>query len=91
MFTITEVLTKLETGQEYAPRTMTSTPTKKSAEPKAAKAVEAKAPEPTVKTPDPAPAAKAPADAVAEPTGSDTPWREKMREKYGLKKKPGKV
>ncbi|MFX1245580.1 MAG: hypothetical protein ACFE8F_11505, partial [Promethearchaeota archaeon] len=30
-------------------------------------------------------------DAIAETHGSNQPWREKMREKYGLKKEPGKV
>ena len=91
MFTITEVLSRLETGQEFAPRTITSTPSRKPDEPTPSKAVETKVPEPSVSTPEPSPTTEAKANAVAETTGSDQPWREKMREKYGLKKKPGKV
>ncbi len=86
MFTITEVLSRLETGQDFAPRTMSSSAVAKSTETVGKKGAEA-----TVPTSEPAPPAKAQVDAVAEATGSDQPWREKMREKYGLKKKPGKV
>lgn len=85
MFTISEVLSRLETGQAFAPRSMTAAPAPKSTfkpEPKASK--DAKAPEP-------APETKAQVDAVAESSGSGEPWKERMREKYGLKKKPGKV
>jgi chromosome segregation ATPase len=89
MFTITEVLSRLETGQDFAPRTMTSRSTSKSSESTAPKTE--KVTEPAPKTPEPASAPNAKIDAVAESTGSDQPWREKMREKYGLKKKPGKV
>ncbi|MFX1577664.1 MAG: hypothetical protein ACFFCF_10895 [Promethearchaeota archaeon] len=89
MFTITEVLSRLETGQDFAPRTMTPRSTPKPSESTAPKAT--KTTEPASKTPEPASEPKAKIDAVAESTGSDQPWREKMREKYGLKKKPGKV
>lgn len=90
MFTITEVLSRLETGQDFAPRTMaprsTPKPSGGSTGPKKTNATE-----PTPNTSEPVSAPKAEVDAVAESTGSDQPWREKMREKYGLKKKPGKV
>jgi len=86
MFTITEVLSRLETGSGFTPRNITSSPVTKRSEPKP---VESKPPEPVESLPDSTP--KSQVDAVAEPTGSDQPWREKMREKYGLKKKPGKV
>ena len=89
MFTITEVLSRLETGQEFAPRTRVRAPAPKPVEPKAKKPP--KVAEPAPETPESTPAAKAEVDAVAEATGGDVPWREKMREKYGLKKKPGKV
>jgi hypothetical protein len=87
MFTITEVLSRLETGQAFAPRSMTAASAPKSTfdpapEPKAPKAA---------KAPEPAPEAKTEVDAVSETTGSGEPWKERMREKYGLKKKPGKV
>ena len=91
MFTIPEVLSRLETGQEFAPRTITSTPSRKPVEPTPSKTVDTKVPEPSASTPEPTPTSEAKVDAVAETTGSDQPWREKMREKYGLKKKPGKV
>jgi hypothetical protein len=86
MFTITEVLSRLETGQGFTPRTISRTPAPTSAETKAP-------PPATPKTEKPkaAPSSKAPVDAVAEASGTNQPWREKMREKYGLKKKPGKV
>ncbi len=89
MFTITEVLSRLETGHEFAPRTMTSAPAPKPVATKTPKTPKAAEPAPT--KPEPTPAAKAEVDAVAETTGDGAPWREKMREKYGLKKKPGKV
>jgi hypothetical protein len=92
MFTISEVLSRLETGQEFAPRTRTSAPAPKPVATKATKSPKApKAVEPTPVKPEPTPAAKAQVDAVGETTGDGAPWREKMREKYGLKKKPGKV
>ncbi len=89
MFTVTEVLAKLESGRGFAPRpiidTATHVPSKsKKAQPKSEPANSESKPEPT-------PPAKTAVDAQAEPAGSDQPWRERMREKYGLKKKPGKV
>jgi hypothetical protein len=86
MFTITEVLSRVETGQGFTPRAKARAPAPKPVEAPAPKAA-SPAPSPTEK----APKADAAIDAVAETSGTDQPWREKMREKYGLKKKPGKV
>ena len=94
MFTVTEVLSRLESGQGFAPRSVSafSSPTKSA--PVAAPSPASK-PAPATSPSAPAVQSSTPAssgvDAVAESTGSDQPWREKMREKYGLKKKPGQV
>ena len=93
MFTVTEVLSRIESGQGFAPRSVSaiSSPVK-SAPAVAPSAASKSAPVPSPSAP--AAESSAPAkgvDAVAESTGSDQPWREKMREKYGLKKKPGQV
>jgi hypothetical protein len=86
MFTITEVLSRLETGQGFTPRTVVPAPAPKSAKKEAPPPVTIKSEETKAE-----PSSKPPIDAVAEASGTDQPWREKMREKYGLKKKPGKV
>ena len=86
MFTITEVLSRLETGQGFTPRTIINSPSPKT--------LETKEPAPVTTPSKATEAATSPqpaADAFAETSGTDQPWREKMREKYGLKKKPGKV
>ena len=93
MFSVSEVLSRLESGQNYSPRPRTSAP---AAAPVPREKPKRKAPVPPAETPstpvsEPAPTAPAKANAVSEAVGSDTPWRERMREKYGLKKKPGKV
>ena len=72
--------------------TATTTPAPITVEPKAAEPkVSSPAPKAAEPKSKPKPKPKAPIDAVAEASGTDQPWREKMREKYGLKKKPGKV
>jgi len=86
MFTITEVLSRLETGQGFTPRTTINSPSPRT--------LETKEPAPVTTPSKATEAATSPqpaADVFAETTGTDQPWREKMREKYGLKKKPGKV
>jgi TolA-binding protein len=92
MFTVTEVLSRIESGQGFAPRTIatSSAPKDPKTTPKASSKPAPAAPTAPA-SPEPAAPASPGVDAVAEPTGSDQPWREKMREKYGLKKKPGKV
>jgi hypothetical protein len=94
MFTVTEVLSRLESGQGFAPRSSSAVPSPAKSAPAAAPAKASKpapaASPPATPTQSSAPASKG-VDAVAEAAGSDQPWREKMREKYGLKKKPGKV
>jgi hypothetical protein len=94
MFTVTEVLSRLESGQGFGPRSISARSSPVQSAPAATpapapKAAPATTPSTTASKPD-APASKD-VDAVAEVAGSDQPWREKMREKYGLKKKPGKV
>ena len=94
MFTVTEVLSRLESGQGFAPRSGSAAKSPAKSAPAAAPSPASKpaptAPAPTT-TAEPASLESKDVDAVAETTGSDQPWREKMREKYGLKKKPGKV
>jgi hypothetical protein len=92
MFTITEVLSKLEGGGVNLGAAPPVAPTSR---PTAAKPVEP-AQEPAYaptasKKPAVATASPSKPDAVAETTGTDQPWRESMREKYGLKKKPGSL
>lgn len=93
MFTVSEVLSKLESGQSYSPRPRTSAPVVASVPTEKPKSNVSKPPAnaPSTSVSEPAPAASSKADAVSETVGSDQPWRERMREKYGLKKKPGKV
>ena len=94
MFSVTEVLSRIESGQGFAPRVAPVRSTPKATAPKTAPkaSTKSKPAEPTVTAaPEPAAPATSSVDAVAETAGSDQPWREKMREKYGLKKKPGKV
>ena len=89
MFTITEVLSRAESGgystksrqviQAPAPVQPTATPSP--SKPEATPSV----------TPAPAATQEKDPDAVGESAKSDKPWRESMREKYGLKKKPGKL
>ncbi len=91
MFTITEVLSRLESGVlGVSPRVATSPvvakPTSKAA---SSAPVSHSTSEGTA--PASASASSEKVDAVAEPIGSDAPWRERMREKYGLKKKPGSL
>ncbi|MFW9830336.1 MAG: hypothetical protein ACFFD8_00960 [Candidatus Thorarchaeota archaeon] len=91
MFTVSEVLGRLESGHGFASRQSANKPntssskvrqtSENSGEPK---------PSPEVAT-EPTKTSSPQVNARAEPTGSDQPWRERMREKYGLKKKPGKV
>jgi hypothetical protein len=92
MFTITEVLSKLEGGTLDLGPAPTVASAGRPAAPKPAEA----APEPAYaatpsKKPAVATALPSKPDAVAEATGTDQPWRESMREKYGLKKKPGSL
>ena len=84
MFTVTEVLSRLESGQGFATRAVstTSSPRKEASK---------TSPEPPPAAPMSSASSSGDVDAVAERHGSDQPWREKMREKYGLKKQPGKV
>lgn len=93
MFSVTEVLARLESGQGTRQRPVMSSPTTSPAKKAKSPRTEAEPEIPAVPapTPEPAPTAPSKADASAEPVGSDQPWRERMREKYGLKKKPGKV
>ncbi|MFW9985031.1 MAG: hypothetical protein ACFFDJ_00515 [Candidatus Odinarchaeota archaeon] len=89
MFSVSEVLSRLESGGSFSRRSRVSTPS----------SVDAPAAQTSKKSPPvavaPEPAASEPttasADAMPEAHGTDQPWRERMREKYGLKKKPGKV
>jgi hypothetical protein len=88
MFTITEVLSRLEGGAlgitpismtpttESAPKTKTSSAPSKSKNGEAAEAASGE---------------KGEADVVAEPAGREKPWREQMRQKYKLKDKPGQL
>jgi hypothetical protein len=92
MFTITEVLSKLEGGALDLGPTPGVSPVGRPAAPRPIEATPepAYAPTPTKKSVVAiAPPGKP--DAVAEATGTDQPWRESMREKYGLKKKPGSL
>jgi DNA repair exonuclease SbcCD ATPase subunit len=93
MFTVSEVLSRLESGQNYSPRLRTSAPVVAPVPTEKPKRKESVPPAeaPSIPASEPVPASQANADAVSETVGSDTPWRERMREKYGLKKKPGKV
>ncbi len=92
MFSVSEVLSRLESGGSFSRRSRVSNPS----------IVDAPAAQTSKKSPPPPPVAVAPESAASEPTtasadampeahGTDQPWRERMREKYGLKKKPGKV
>jgi hypothetical protein len=96
MFTVSEMLSRMETGQTYVPRPRVSAPsTAPAPTPKttnrASKPAKPAEPAPSTPASEPAPPADAEVDAISETVGSDQPWRERMREKYGLKKKPGKV
>lgn len=89
MFTVTEVLSRLDAGYSYATRPTASAPT-----PSTPTLTSSKISEPSPsKTAAPESAAKEEStpNATSEIHGTDQPWRERMREKYGLKKKPGKV
>jgi hypothetical protein len=91
MFTITEVLSRLESGALGVSPRIASTPVVAKPTPKAASPAPASSPTSKAKTPASTAASSESVDAVAEPTGADAPWRERMREKYGLKKKPGSL
>ena len=87
MFTITEVLARLEAGTGIiAPGIEVTATTAKPATTKASKPAVTPA---KSKTPATATAKASKPDAVADESGTDTPWREQMRQKYGLKRKPG--
>ncbi len=94
MFTVTEVLSRLESGYNYGQKPLTSSSNTRSTPPiaKDLRETESKssAPKATEAT---STSATAPTqvDAHSETHGSDQPWRERMREKYGLKKKPGSL
>lgn len=92
MFTVTEVLSRLESGYNYAQKPLSNSSEKRGVSSMAKPPRET---EPTSSSPKAAEATSAPSsapaqiDAHSEAHGSDQPWRERMREKYGLKKKPG--
>ena len=94
MFSVSEVLSRLESGASFSPRPRASTPSSV-ATPTAQTSKKSPPPPPVAKAAAPEPASSTPAqtsaDAMPEAHGTDQPWRERMREKYGLKKKPGKV
>ncbi|MFX1564180.1 MAG: hypothetical protein ACFFDP_12830 [Promethearchaeota archaeon] len=86
MFTIAEVLSRIEGGPlRVAPSPM---PTATEAKP-APK--EKNSSTPAKEKVEAAPTEKDKADAVAESAGREKPWREQMRQKYKLKDKPGKL
>ena len=93
MFSVTEVLGRLESGHGYAQRPVVSAPKTSPAKKvkSSQKVADSEPPAVSAPAPEPAPTAPSKADVEAESVGSDQPWRERMREKYGLKKKPGKV
>jgi prefoldin subunit 5 len=94
MFSVSEVLSRLESGVSVSTRPRVSAPSSTVA-PAAQSSTKAPPPPPTVKAEppehEPNTPATASADAMSEAHGTNQPWRERMREKYGLKKKPGKV
>ncbi|MFX1563035.1 MAG: hypothetical protein ACFFDP_06980 [Promethearchaeota archaeon] len=89
MFTITEVLSRMEgttlgasptsMGAIIEPAPKTKGSSKSTGEAKHQVTAESATEE------------KSEPDAVAESTGTDKPWREQMRRKYGLKDKPGSL
>lgn len=90
MFTITEVLSRVEGGTlGIIPSPMT-TATEAAPAPKT-KTSNAPAKTKPKETAEATPAEKSEPDAEAEAAGRDKPWREKMRQKYKLKDKPGKI
>lgn len=92
MFTITEILSKLEGGAfDVGPAPAAASASRPAAPKLVETSPEAAYTPPPTRKPAVATASPAKPDAVAEATGADQPWRESMREKYGLKKKPGSL
>jgi len=91
MFTITEILSRMEgTTLGISPSSMSASiesPPVSKAKSSGKSASEAKQPVTAKSATD----EKSEADAVAESAGTDKPWREEMRRKYGLKDKPGRL